>query len=112
MIENRKTMSDAELRRALDYQVGDIVQLKPDGKEFSGQLGVIIGISTCKEQNPEKGCTLSYRLKLSDSKGIAVAPRRIRLVRAAGNDKVMSETESHFLPNKKRMSVMDCFDAK
>ena len=94
-------MSADELRRALDYQEGDIIQIKPDGKEYAGRLGMIIGIQFCAGIRPESEDSLSYRVKLSDSDGVALAANRMRLVRAAGSNKTLSEQESKYKPRVK-----------
>lgn len=93
----RKKMSDDELRRLLDYQVGDLIQVRPDGYEYSGRLGKIIGITFYRER-PGKPDVLSYNLKLSDHEGVSVPCYRLRLIREAESDEDLPEKKSQFIP--------------
>lgn len=83
MIRKRKEISADELSRALDYKIGDIVQIRADGLPCSGRLGEIIGISLYKSR-ADREDALSYSIKLSDNESFACTCHRLRLVRAAG----------------------------
>lgn len=102
----RKRMSEDELRRELDYQVGDIIQIRPDGQEDSGRLGVIIGLSIYR-QKPGRPDAFSYRIKLSDQEGISAPCHRIRLVRKAESNEVLPENKSQFLPVRANLNTDD-----
>lgn len=89
---------DAEkMSRELDYRVGDIVQIRPDGYKYSGRFGMIIGINSYKQKSG-KGESLAYMIKLSDKESVSAQCYRIRLVREAGRDEDLPESKSQFLP--------------
>lgn len=93
----RKRMSAEEAKRALEYREGDIVQIRPDGYEHSGRLGMIIGINVYKQKSG-KPYAFSYRIKLSSNESVAAPCNRIRLVREADSSEDIPEEKSHFLP--------------
>lgn len=97
MIQNQRKMSAEEAKRALEYREGDIVQIRPDGYECSGRLGMIVGVSIYRQKSgkPE---AFSYRIKLSDHEGISAPCHRIRLVREAESKEDLPEEKSQFLP--------------
>lgn len=90
-------LSKERLLRALDYQVGDIVQIRPDGKKHSGALGEIIGIGVYRTDK-ELDDLFYYTVMLSSKVGITVPRYRIRLVREAGSNTDLPESESKFIP--------------
>lgn len=91
-----KKMSAEDFRRATEYMVGDLIQIRPDGEPYAGRLGIVIGVSLYKVNNRKS--TISYNVKLSDNEGISVQCYRLRLIRAAGSDEDIPENESQFLP--------------
>lgn len=104
MRRKKKNMTPEELSRALDYYEGDIVQVKADGREFSGRLGIIMEIKLYNPAESNIEGALAYRIKFSDTEGAALTASRIRLVRAAGSDENLTETQSKFLPEHRGFS--------
>ncbi|MBR3208006.1 MAG: hypothetical protein IKF58_16605, partial [Bacillus sp. (in: Bacteria)] len=83
MVKKNFTESeDKYFVRAFDYKVGDIVQIKPDGYCHSGKIGIVIGIRL----HYKKKNALAYELLLPNNKTFVTDCKRIRLLRAAGND--------------------------
>lgn len=86
MIEREKAIKSVkgrqleapELRRLLDYQVGDYVQLCGSVK-YSGRSGLIIGIRVFEFKDGK--ADLAYRVKLSDRKSIEVCAKNMRFLR-------------------------------
>ena len=71
-----------ELRRDLDYYVGDVVQLKADGKKDAGRIGVIIGIRAYTHKDGTDD--LGYRIKLSDNEATEASGQRLRFLSHRG----------------------------
>lgn len=65
--------------RDLDYLVGDVVQIKADGKKYAGKMGVIIGIRAVVYD--AGNADLAYTIKLSDKKSVEVSAYRLRFLR-------------------------------
>lgn len=66
----------------LDIQVGDVVQLRADGKPHAGKIGQVIGIRYIKG---DKTDLLGYTIKFSDKKSVEVNGARITILRPAQN---------------------------
>lgn len=82
-VSNRR-IEAPEARRALDYQIGDIIQIKADGRRAAGQIGVIIGMRAYKphEKLPYNlEYDLAYTIKLSDQEAVEVSANRMRFLR-------------------------------
>lgn len=77
MTKRSQKMSDEDLRRALDYSVGDIVQIISG--DAAGRVAVVIGIAPYTNANGED-CFI-YNLKLSDNESISAKKYCIRFVR-------------------------------
>lgn len=105
-MKHSKKMSAEKFKRATEYREGDIVQIRPDGYEYSGRLGQIIGVTIYKQKSG-KALDLSYRIKLSDEEGISAPAHRIRLVREAESNEDLPERESQFLHVRANRSIDD-----
>lgn len=88
-VHNRRVESP-ETRLILDYSVGDVVQIKADGRKLSGKMGVIIGIRAI-QYNESGDFDLAYTVRLSDQKSVEVSAYRLRFLRhgdqVPGSDK-------------------------
>ena len=88
MIEREKAIKSAanrrieapEITRAWDYNVGDVVQIRADGKKYAGKMGVIIGIRAIT-YDKNGTSDLAYTIKLSDKKSVEVSAYRLRFLR-------------------------------
>ena len=69
-----------ELRRKLDFNVGDFVQLGA-GARHSGRTGVIIGIRTIKKRNRYYNYELLYTVRLSDNEAVETSAENLRFLR-------------------------------
>ena len=67
-----------EKRQPFTLEVGDVVQLKADGKKAAGEIGVIIGSHLYRHK---RGFGIAYTVKLSDSKSIQAGAGRLRFLR-------------------------------
>ena len=82
-VSNRR-IEAPEVRNIFDYQVGDVIQIKADGKRAAGKIGVIIGVRAFKphEKLPYGlEYDLAYTIKLSDQEAIEVSAGRMRFLR-------------------------------
>lgn len=75
-----KKRESPEVKRMMDYQIGDIVQLRADGKPFAGQIGVIIGRDYILIK---ENYHFVYTIKLSDRTSVKAGSGRIRFLRHA-----------------------------
>lgn len=71
-----------------DFEVGDLVQLLPSCKRYSGQIGKIIGISFYKRTGQ-----LMYTVKFSDTESIGVFSKTMRLLRKANDIECIDTTD-------------------
>lgn len=72
-------MVRAEPMQRLDFEVGNVVQIKPSGGKFVGRVGTIIGI---KYQKLSKGTDhLIYSVRFSDREGCAYLSDHLSFVR-------------------------------
>ena len=100
MIQREKAIKTAanrrieapEISRAWDYNIGDVVQLKADGKKYAGKMGVIIGIRAIVYDETDTA-DLAYTIKLSDKKSIEVSAYRLRFLRHG--DEMATEPEQN-----------------
>lgn len=69
----------SESVKALDYQVGDIVQVRPNGKKYIGRLGMIIGIRYARFDT--SGDSLVYTIRFSDKESNDYAASNLSFVR-------------------------------
>lgn len=64
----------------LDFEVGDFVQIRANGKNNVGRVGVIIGI---RYKNLESGPALVYTVKFSDKDGADFLTDHFNFIRSA-----------------------------
>lgn len=67
-----------EVRQPFELKVGDVVQIKADGKKAAGEVGVIIGDHLYKYK---RAYHIAYTVKLSDKKSVVSSPGRLRFLR-------------------------------
>lgn len=81
-VHNRR-VETPETRRLMDFEVGDIVQIKSDGGKAAGKMGMVIGIRLFEYQKDGEP-DLAYRIKLSDTESIEVSAGRMRFLSHKG----------------------------
>lgn len=64
----------------LDFEVGDVVQIRPSAKNHIGRVGVIIGV---RYKNLDSGPALVYNVKFSDKDGADFVTDHFNFIRSA-----------------------------
>ena len=75
--ENRD-FETPETRQPINLKIGDVVQVRADGKKAAGKIGVIIGSSLYERK---RNFYISYTIKLSDTESIQADGSRLRFLR-------------------------------
>lgn len=80
--EREKAAASPRVMHKLDFEVGDVVQIRPNGKDkYIGRLGVIIGIRY--KEFEKVGPALTYTIKFSDKEAADFVSDHLNYIRSA-----------------------------
>lgn len=87
MFDGRETAAATpEPMRKLDFEVGDVVQIRPNAKNHVGGVGLIIG-SRYKKMNTA-GEAIMYTVKFNDTDAADFIGDNMRFIRRTENGKI------------------------
>lgn len=73
------TAAQPQTKSFIDYETGDIVQVRATGKRYTGRIGMIIGVRYTKFDRSGDG--LIYTVKFSDNESCDYVAKNLTFVR-------------------------------
>ena len=85
-IRNRGIEAPETARGKLDFECGDIVQIRTNSPKYAGRVGVIIGVRYKKLE--KAGEMLSYSVRFSDSEAADFVANHMKYIRHADSTEI------------------------